>query len=222
MRPPRVEWGAEGAAIHTEGHRLKVTSKEAKRLEGLAPLYAAARGEHIPRIALSERGGMWDDEINAMLVNYQKKGFLGVYAADEWDRIYQKWAERKPRLFSFITNTKNKNQPGEHWVATYVDLDRDKGEWDYYNSLGDAPPKSYMRGATSLIHHIHPDIMLKLKWSAVRYQRANSSTCGLFAALFVIRRSEGEAFNEASGFTGIESAEKNVRLLKENIKYGYI
>ncbi len=67
--------------------------------------------------------------------NYKQKGFKGVYAIDEIDKI------PVSNKMGVILNLDKSNQPGSHWVALYIDADKDKSV-EYYDSFAEDPPKS--------------------------------------------------------------------------------
>ena len=61
--------------------------------------------------------------------------FMGCFALDE--------IPKRPRYPScFISNTKPRNHPGEHWVAFYYDK---TGFCDFFDSYGQNPNKYYLK-----------------------------------------------------------------------------
>lgn len=154
------------------------------------------------------RGGLYDYQIEEIMKRFNKDGFAGVIASDEIHKLPAK------KRMGFVMNLDKSNQPGSHWVAVYIDADRDKSI-EYYDSYGKEPPKSFLKQIKSLVNKINPDSYLKFKVNKIVDQRANSDTCGWFAQKFLIDRFNGVPFKDTTGFSNVTKGEKNIKKMKE-------
>lgn len=154
------------------------------------------------------KGGLFDYQIEEMMQPFNKDGFAGVIASDEIHKLPTK------KRMGFVMNLDKSNQPGSHWVAVYIDADRDKSI-EYYDSYGKEPPKSFLKQIKSLVNKINPDSYLKFKVNKIVDQRANSDTCGWFAQKFLIDRFNGVPFKDTTGFSNVTKGEKNIKKMKE-------
>ncbi|EGG18909.1 hypothetical protein DFA_02648 [Cavenderia fasciculata] len=82
------------------------------------------------------------------------------------------------------------NKPGSHWIAVYIDADKDKSV-EYYDSFGQEPTDDFMKQLKDLIDEINPDYYLKFKLNKVIDQSSNSTTCGYHAIKFLLNRYNG-------------------------------
>lgn len=155
--------------------------------------------------------GLFDYQIENLMKPYTKKGFEGVIAADELDKLHPS------EKMSFIMNTDPRSKPGKHWVAVYIDAEKDMSV-EYYDSFGDGPSKNFLKQLQELVEKIDPDEYLKLKVNRVVDQRADSSNCGWFAAKFLIDRFDGKKFKECSKFQNVAQGEKDIEKFKEKIE----
>jgi hypothetical protein len=76
--------------------------------------------------------------------DYNNKGFKGVYAIDEVDKI------PVSDKMGFILNLDTSDKSGSHWVGVYIDANDDKSV-EYYDSFGKDPPERLMKDLKSLI-----------------------------------------------------------------------
>ncbi|GAM28173.1 hypothetical protein SAMD00019534_113490 [Acytostelium subglobosum LB1] len=97
-----------------------------------------------------EDGGLYDYEIEKLMMPYTKYGFEGVIASDQLDELKPK------QRMSFIMNLDNSHQPGSHWVACNIDAKGDKAI-EYYDSFGDDPSSDFMKRMKQLVGEIDPD-----------------------------------------------------------------
>ncbi|XP_036150790.1 uncharacterized protein LOC118648558, partial [Monomorium pharaonis] len=89
--------------------------------------------------------------------------YVGVYPADRLPRVWT-------RSTAIVANTDNHNQPGEHWVAFYVD---ERGTGTYFDSYGLPPLDS--RFLLRLRRN-----SAKYRWNTVPLQGLLSQTCGQY------------------------------------------
>lgn len=92
----------------------------------------------------------------------------GVFPAD---RIPENWT--KPTAFVF--NTKNHDDPGEHWVAVYVDRN---GRAIYFDSYGEPP------NITNHLRRIRKNCTF-YDYNKRQLQSYDSSVCGQYCVLFL-------------------------------------
>ncbi|EGG22305.1 hypothetical protein DFA_04423 [Cavenderia fasciculata] len=131
--------------------------------------------------------GLYDSEIERIMKPYHRKGFERVIASDQLNLL-----EPKDKI---------------HWVAVYVDADKDKSV-EYYDSFGQEPTDDFMKQLKDLIDEINPDYYLKFKVNKVIDQASNSTTCGYHAIKFLLNRYNGIPFKESSGWSDITKEEK--------------
>jgi len=157
--------------------------------------------------------GLTNFEIEKFMKDYDKDGFIGVYAIDQLKKI-----KKVGNDFSFIMNTQPINVPIGHWIA--VKIDRDTIE--YYDSFAGDPPDELLKW---LKKRLAPNVY-QLKINRTKFQKANTSNCGYFAMDFLAKRYGGESFKEATGFKVFEDSikgEKEIKKLKKSIQeFGFI
>ncbi|EGG20063.1 hypothetical protein DFA_07180 [Cavenderia fasciculata] len=112
--------------------------------------------------------GLYDSEIERIMKPYHRKGFERVIASDQLNLL-----EPKDKM-SFIMNLDPHNKPGSHWVAVYIDADKDKSV-EYYDSFGQEPTDDFMKQLKDLIDEINPDYYLKFKVNKVIAQASNNT-----------------------------------------------
>ncbi|EGG14756.1 hypothetical protein DFA_11016 [Cavenderia fasciculata] len=100
--------------------------------------------------------GLYDSEIERIMKPYHRKGFERVIASDQLNLL-----EPKDKM-SFIMNLDPHNKPGSHWVAVYIDADKDKSV-EHYDSFGQEPTDDFMKQLKDLIDEINSDYYLKFK-----------------------------------------------------------
>lgn len=77
---------------------------------------------------------------------------------------------------------------GSHWIANYIDLDKD--ECYYFDSYGMKPPKQVYKFMQWLTLQ-EPN--MKLGWNGRRFQLSDSE-CGMYCMYFIDRMIAGESF----------------------------
>lgn len=135
--------------------------------------------------------GLWDDQLESALKSLPH--FKGVISLDELHKI-----PAAPKV-SLIMNLDTSDKPGSHWVAVNIDAVGDK-EINYFDPFGTPPPEMFMKDLKDLVKRINPKTFLKLKINNVVNQDERSNSCGPIAAQFLIDRSRGKSFKEATGF----------------------
>jgi hypothetical protein len=131
---------------------------------------------------------------------------VGTFAADEMARIPIK------KRMGFIINTNPRKRGDGHWVAVWIDCNKDKSI-EYYDPFGEEPSKVFMKGLKPMIDALDCDTYLKFKVNRIANQRASSSNCGLHSMAFLIRRMKGEPFVDVSGYTDFKRGAKDVRMV---------
>jgi hypothetical protein len=165
---------------------------------------------------ISEKDGLWDNQIEEYMKQFKNHGWKGVYSINELDKI------PVSKKMSFIMNLSPSNKPGTHWVAVYIDTKNDM-DIEYFDSFGRDPPKEFLEGIKSIINKLNPKVYLKLKINKIVDQRANSSTCGYHAMNFLLNRYKGTPFKDCSGYSNVVKGENDAHKLENKIKkFGYI
>lgn len=144
-----------------------------------------------------------DSQIDRLMAPYVKDGFCGAIASDEIKSLIPK-VNRTSRM-SFVMNTDPRSKPGRHWVAVFIRWQNDRGggpEVDYCDSFGDHPSKATISQLKQLIDaRTNLKTMLKFKVNKVKFQRENSSTCGMHAVRFLQDMHKNKSFKEATDFS---------------------
>ena len=115
-------------------------------------------------------------QINEILEkdSISKKTFIGVFSRDKIPKI-----SNKNYPCSYVVNTDNSKQPGEHWLAVYYD---ENGDCDFFDSLAFNPKfygitKQLTKSANTLTFLTYP------------IQSIFSQYCGFYCVLFILFRS---------------------------------
>ena len=157
--------------------------------------------------------GLTNFEIEKFMKDYDKDGFIGVYAIDQLKKVGKVGSD-----FSLIMNTQPINVPIGHWIAVKVSKDT----IEYYDSFAGDPPDELLKW---LKKRLTPNVY-QLKINRTKFQKANTSNCGYFAMDFLAKRYGGESFKEATGFKVFEDSikgEKEIKKLKKSIQeFGFI
>ena len=115
-----------------------------------------------------------------------------------------------PVRFGSVINTHRHNQPGEHWIALYISIEKPKPSIHFFDSTGRCPPQSVeniilrfvriCRNRYAKKHQLPDrgrDIPIKtyvdVEYSPVRHQRKNTE-CGVYSISF-LRRKLQHTFN---------------------------
>jgi hypothetical protein len=111
---------------------------------------------------------------NHQLNNLKKqKIFIGVYPRDKIPKI-------KSYPSCFILNTDTSTEPGEHWLAVYVDQNN---ECYFFDSYGNSPKFFGLDNYFSQFK--------TLTWNKIKLQ-GNSNNCGLYCILFLLYKSHNK------------------------------
>lgn len=98
-----------------------------------------------------------------------KKYFLGVYARNELPKSFNKLPS------ALIFNTDNRNEPGEHWLAIFIDEYRNV---EFFDPAG-MHPSFY--GLESYISSIGNS----MNWNSKRIQSEFSEICGQICIFYL-------------------------------------
>jgi hypothetical protein len=160
----------------------------------------------------NKQEGLYDDQIENIMNKYKDKGYVGVYASDQLNKVPIK------RRLGFIMNTDPLSKPGKHWVAVYIDA-RPSGDQsvEYYDSYGDEPTNSTMKYIKSIVDKLNPDVYLKFKVNRIKQQSVSSDNCGYFAMRFLMDRFNDKEFKDCSGYSDVIKSEKKIRKFKESL-----
>ncbi len=96
-----------------------------------------------------------------------------------------------------IYNLDKHNQPGSHWVAVYIDMDKHK-DITYYDSYGHLPPNrinNFMKNVQTKLNKSSVRKM-KLKHNRRRHQYGGSE-CGMYSMNYLIERLKGKSLQQA-------------------------
>lgn len=170
--------------------------------------------------ASSQKGkGMTNLEIDKIMKVYPE--FLGTISHDQMQSEVLPQVKPKSRG-CFIINTDPADEPGEHWQCCFFDA-RPGGdsEIDFFDSYGDEPSDSIMKGVKGVADKLDAKTYLKFKENMIRYQ-GDSDNCGAFCIKFLIDRLNGKSFKHASGYNDSVKGEKEIERFKEQQGFGYV
>lgn len=213
---------AYGLKIHKYTSYTKTTMEKLRNLIYDKIGYPSQTGSGDSTIVHKAPEPLYGSQINVMLNQYAKDGFLGTFAYDQIPEVAE-YVNDFDRI-GFVFNTDVQNEPGSHWEACYIDFTNSK-EVDYYNSLGDPIPDDFLVILKKIIDARKGlKYYLKLKENLVRKQANNSNTCGFFAIKFLMDMFNGKSYKEATDFKGIRNEEKDIRGFGKGLieKFGYI
>lgn len=135
---------------------------------------------------------------------YKDFKFFGPLPSD-FDKIatelkgqsLEKMYKRGIKRIGIILNTDPHNKPGQHWVAFFLDLSREPGSVEYYDSLGQKPFKSmreYMKNLVPFVYMtLNKDVSKKIN---TRVHQKKDGQCGVFSVAYIIKRLNGKTFEE--------------------------
>lgn len=146
--------------------------------------------------------------------------YLGTFARDEVKQLYKVVKPKKKAMFIFNTDTSDKE--GKHWQAVFIDPVESKSV-EFYDSFADPAPKSLLKDLKKIVDAMKPDTYFKFKENRIKQQSVNTANCGWFCIRFLIDRSRGKPFPEASGFSEVVKNEKNIEKFKSKFpEFNYI
>lgn len=170
--------------------------------------------------------GQTDEELLTAAKELELDNFLGVFMADEFDKIIKLIdATEEDMPFSFIMNTdtrKNNSPETGHWVAVLIDPD-DEEEINYFDPLGEPPSKEFLKGLKKIVAKVNPAVYLKLKVNGIQHQSDDSDNCGWFSLKFLVDRAAGMPFADSSGFSEYETTKRGESSIEDFKKeFGFI
>lgn len=155
--------------------------------------------------------GMWDIEINKIMEPYKTKGYLGTYSIDELSKVAK--LIKPNHKYGWIMNLDPSYKSGSHWIAVYLDP-IDSKSLEYFDPLGDPEPERFSKDIVQVIDKIKPKEYLKFKVNGIKNQSENSSNCGSFSLRFLMRRFNGQPWQECSGWSAVRKNEKQIKKFK--------
>lgn len=121
--------------------------------------------------------------------------FSKINANEINDLDYKKLKEKGITKLGIVFNLDNHNQPGSHWVAGLIDLD--KGNIYYYDSYGVRPGQRVREFYHKVATHMKNDLGVKpnIEYNKKRHQYKDSE-CGMFSIYFIVSLLEGNQFKQ--------------------------
>lgn len=141
------------------------------------------------------------DDINQVLNQYQEKysnfKFLGALPADFYKVIKINYNELlQHNKIGIIFNLDNHNQTGSHWVAFFID--NQKQTIEYFDSTGRKPNyniSKFISNVLNLLQQQHLNYNLKI--NNIQHQFGNNE-CGIYSIYFIIQRLKNKSFEKIS------------------------
>ena len=192
-------------------NKLKI-QEQINTTKNILDKYSFYTGEGMRR--KMDSGGLSNVEIDKMMKKYPE--YLGTISHDQIHTLPIKPLSRG----CFIINTDPSTKSGRHWQAVYFDarLGGEK-EIDFYDSYGDAPDGTILRGLKWLAEKLNNNGYLKFKVNRV-VKQGDTNNCGFFCMQFLIDRLNGKHFTNASGFDDHLKGEKDIEKFKLQMGYG--
>ena len=119
-------------------------------------------------------------QIKRLLRDYISSHTLGVFPVDKLPTIPRRNVKYP---FCLIANTDKCGNPGQHWVAIYV---QSPEHGEFFDSLG-RPPGEY----SSLFLNFMKRYCDRMKWNVRQVQGIGSSVCGQYCLFYLMNRSKG-------------------------------
>ena len=166
--------------------------------------------DEIEALGAGKGKGLSSNQLYSMMKNY--KHFTGIYAIDTFRESPVK------EKMGFILNLDPIKKPGSHWVACWIDTTKDKS-LEYYDSLANDPPKSFLRDIKKIITKINPSTYLKFKINKIKRQSDTTDTCGYHAVKFLHDRFNNKPWIECSGYNDVKNGEKDIKKFKKKFEY---
>ena len=131
--------------------------------------------------------------LGAVPMDFEDLPVLGLANID-----YSKLQSEGVTKIGVVFNTDEHYKPGQHWIATYVDFD--KNQVYFFDSVGDKPEKRVRRFLSKAVKFIMnskkvPFEEIDINYNNVVHQRGNTE-CGVYSINFIIRLLNGETFDE--------------------------
>lgn len=201
-----------------KSYKLKI---EEKKEEEPKPLEDPIKLNDDSAEGLSLTGiGLTGEQLNTIL--HSLPGFMGVYNKNTIFDINKV----KTPIFSLIYFYENYLNGGtNHWTSIYgsfVQLDERPNEYniEYYDSYGGEPQEGIkqqmIKAMRNTVKNSNP-ILFKI--NKVDNQMVNTSNCGIFACWFLVQRTFGITFKDATGFKNLTKNQKQTMQARINFKY---
>jgi len=198
-----------------------------KKWKGDSDILQAIRDSFAPPRPAGKYEWLNSIDIRDVMEQYEKKypefQFLGPVPIDfqkmdtEVGNLNLKNIKKYQKKIGIIFNTDPANQPGEHWISMFIDLDNNT--LCFFDSTGDEPPKQIVDLIEKLIEqskNLGITNYLKPIINKEKHQFQDSE-CGVYSIYFILQRLQGKSCN--SIFTkkiDDESMNKNRKVLFSN------
>jgi hypothetical protein len=198
-------------------------------------LDVATKGSGTKEQEHAEKNVLYDDEINEYLNPLKKRGYLGVYMADEIDNIPKEYLQKEG---SFVMNLDKSSGPGYHWVGIYWNL---KHPYDYenynayfkkkhqfqglyyYDPFGREPSENFMFRIKQLMDKLMDkfdiDYQIYFNYNHCQDQDKRSYECGWFVMDWIIKMYDGfdPETNCCPSCNGVRDSEKNIKIFEKDL-----
>ncbi len=104
--------------------------------------------------------------------------------------------KRKNNCFGCVVNTDTSNGPGKHWVAVFVDMRKPDATIEYFNSVGNPPPKPmivWLERTKKTLNGLFKSVTVH-SVTSVEHQFKDTE-CGVYSLFYIRKRLEGEDFS---------------------------
>ena len=154
-------------------------------------------------------------DINAVMEQYSNyyKNFLYIdtvpidFSQRKFYNLYKKNVSGKYgiRHIGTIYNTDPSYKPGQHWIASFVDFQKE--EIFFYDSVGNRPPYNIV----TLFEKTNKKLFngnKKIYYNDIRHQFKNSE-CGVYCLHFITKMLEGVPFKDFCNMRNLDDASIN-------------
>lgn len=130
--------------------------------------------------------------LGAVPMDFDDLPVLGISHIDLYD-LQRNGIKR----LGMVINTDEHYKPGQHWVATYIDLDR--GQVYFFDSVGDIPEKRVRRFLARNVKYLMTAKNISfddidIRYNDVVHQKGNTE-CGVYSINFIVRLLNGISFD---------------------------
>ena len=159
-----------------------------------------------PKSTEKKNGWLSNMNINYVMQQYHEYCpnfvFLGCYSSDHYtlNNSFPLKEILSNKYSAWVFNLDKTGQPGSHWVAVFVENQKDNIKVEYFDPVGDSPTKElelFLNTVKQKVRNAGRRITIEI--STIVHQKG-SSECGVYSLFYILQRIKGiskEAINNA-------------------------
>lgn len=152
--------------------------------------------------------------INQVMTQYEDKykefHYLGTFPLDfqtlnyikiSYEKIRNLITKDNKKVFGIVYNLDKHDEPGSHWVASYLNFSKKPYTIEYFDSVGSEPPieilnfMNFVKSAIIKCKCIDTNPEIKLLINNIKHQ-LDDSECGVYSINFIVKRLDGVEFKD--------------------------